>query len=82
MLVSAAEEIKKAAGLYIETTSNKCWSLVMIEAISKKSFSPISVLDPGFKSSTYLSMPVGDPVMFSGRVETRSRLDLEPKSFF
>jgi hypothetical protein len=40
------------------------------------------MLGPGFKSSTYLSMPVGDPVMFLGRVETRSRLDLEPKSYF
>jgi hypothetical protein len=27
------------------------------EAISKKSFGPISVLVPRFKSSTYLSMP-------------------------
>jgi hypothetical protein len=30
-----------------------------IEAISKKSFRPISALSPRIKSSTYLSMPAG-----------------------
>ena len=33
-----------------------------IEAISKKSFRPISALSPRLKSSTYLSMRVEDPV--------------------
>jgi len=31
----------------------------IVEAISKKSFGPISALGPRFKSSTYLSMPAG-----------------------
>jgi hypothetical protein len=34
----------------------------MLEAISKKSFRPISALSPRIKSSTYLSMRVEDPV--------------------
>jgi hypothetical protein len=33
-----------------------------LEAISKKSFRPISALSPRLKSSTYLSMRVEDPV--------------------
>jgi hypothetical protein len=37
-------------------------SFPQIEAISKKSFRPISALSPRLKSSTYLSMRVEDPV--------------------
>jgi len=37
-------------------------------------FSPTSALEPRFKSSTYSSMPVEDPVQQTGRVKTRPRL--------
>jgi hypothetical protein len=43
-----------------------------VEAISKKSFVPISVLELRFKSSTYLSMRVEDSV------NRRSGLKLDP----
>ena len=39
-----------------------------MEAISKKSFRPISALSPRIKSSTYLSMRVGDPVTRGGLI--------------
>ena len=56
----------------------------ILEAISKKSFGPISVLGPRFKSSTYLSMSAGwnSAPPLRGVGPTRRRLDLEPKSFF
>jgi hypothetical protein len=36
--------------------------MIVLEAISKKSFGPISVLGPRFNSSECLSMRVEDPV--------------------
>jgi hypothetical protein len=38
----------------------------LLEAISKESFDPTSALKPRFKSSTYLSMRVEDPVNSRG----------------
>ena len=38
----------------------------LLEAISKKSFCPISALRPRLKSSTYMSMPVEDPGLERG----------------
>ena len=55
---------------------------VQLEAISKKSFVPISALPLRFNSSKYLSMHPKGISFVHLRVETQGRLDLEPKSVF
>ena len=61
-----------------------------LEAISKKSFGPVSALGPGFNSSEYLSMRVEDPVNSRGGLNLGPAFlsrwvlagNLEPKSCF
>jgi hypothetical protein len=40
----------------------------LLQAISKKPFGPISLLEAKFKSSEYLSMPLEDPKPLIGAV--------------
>jgi hypothetical protein len=50
-----------------------------LEAVSKKSFHPISALSPRIKSSTYLSLRVDDPVIRRGGLILGLVFRLRPK---
>ena len=54
----------------------------LLEPISKMSFGPNPVLGSRFKSSKYKSIHPKGTSFGRLRVETRARLDFEPKSYF
>jgi len=58
------------------------FALLILEAISKKSFVPISVLGPRFNSLTYLSMRVEDPVTSRGGLKLGPALTLSQNPIF
>ena len=57
-------------------------SSIVIEAISKKFFGPISVLVPYFNASEYCSMHPKGTSCGHLRIEVRVRLEREPKPYF
>jgi hypothetical protein len=56
------DDVEKSAFHFTNLISFCVWVIGLLEAISKKSFGPISLLEPRFKSSKYQCIPAGyDP---------------------